>query len=463
MPIKFQFGHAKVLSNFAGLAIHDDALYFQELDDDTNPIRSISIPLEEGCVVNGSIKNFDMLEAAFAKLHKETGRINEPVSIGIPSHDAVIRPLNFPKMSLDDVKGTLTLNFDEYFPQFSNTEAVFDALIIKTPDESQDSDNITVLTAVAKADMIERLLNIARKTEIPAGAVEPFIFAMTRSAPEAQEGLSVFASSHAIVTTWNGNGIYFRAANNARGMQDIMSTIQYIENQYRRVRIGHVVLAGLEFQINSTSEINVINLTDKFFAARGLALRNRSAVPALDIRPKEYVELERRRYAFNPTRLAMWMMLAGFFMLSAGTIGFAVQNIRDIADDIELMRDNVNELTNRRLRLVQDNQRLEQERKKTEKIIDFFRSDIPVLEVMNALESSAGTGIKFDNADFSRNLTIVTVVIDGKAEDEQSVINLTEGLKSSGLFSQVRLPISQRDQTKRIIFKLVLVVRSESN
>ena len=84
---------------------------------------------------------------------------------------------------------------------------------------------------------------------------------------------------------------------------------------------------------------------------------------------------------------------------------------------------------------------------------------MPVLEVMNALESSAGTGIKFDNADFSRNLTIVTVVIDGKAQDEQSVINLTEGLKSSGLFSRVMLPVSQKDQTKRIIFKLVLTVR----
>lgn len=463
MPIKFQFGHTKILSNFAGLAIHDEALYFQELDDDTNPIRSISIPLDEGCVVNGTIKNFDALEAAFAKLHKEAGKINEPVSIGIPSHDAVIRPLSFPRMSLDDVKGTLNLNFDEYFPQYSSSEAVFDALIIKTPDESQDSDNITVLTAVARINVIERLLNIARKTEIPAGAVEPLIFAMTRSAPEAQEGMSVFASIHAIVTTWNGNGIYFRAANNARGMQDIMSTIQYIENQYRRARIGHVVLAGLDFQINSTSEIKVINMTDKFFAARGLALRNRSAIPALDIRPKEYVELERRRYAFNPTRLAMWIMLAGFFMLSAGTIGFAVQNIRDIVDDIELMRDNVSELTNRRMRLVQDNQRLEQQKNKTEKIIDFLRSDIPVLEVMNALEASAGTGIKFDNADFSRNLTIVTVVIDGKAEDEQSVINLTEGLKSSGLFSQVRLPVSQKDLTKRIIFKLILVVRSEAS
>lgn len=458
MPIKFHFGHTKVLTNFAGLAILDDALYFQELDDDEKPVRSITIPLDEGCVVNGSIRNLDLLESAFGKLYKETGRINEPVSIGIPSHDAVIRPLTFPRMSLDDVKSTLNLNFDEYFP-FSSTEAVFDALIIKTPNDSEDSENITVLTAAAKINLIERLLDISRKTNIPAGAVEPLIFAMTRTAPEAQEGLSVFASAHAIVTTWNGDGIYFRAANNTRGIQDITSTVQYIENQYRRVRVSHLVLAGLNFQLNSTDTMNVINMTDKFFASRGLAMRNRSPIPALDLRPQEYVELERRRYAFNPTRLAMWMMLAGFFMLSSGTIGYSVTRIRELITDIDDLRDNVSVLTQRRMRLAEENSRLEKLKNKTEKIIDFLQSDMPVLEVMNALESSAGTGIKFDNADFSRNLTIVTVVIDGKAQDEQSVINLTEGLKSSGLFSRVMLPVSQKDQTKRIIFKLVLTVK----
>lgn len=463
MAVKFHFGHTKLIQNFAGLAIHDDAIYFQELDDEEKPVRSITVPLDDGCVVNGTIRNFDMLEAAFMKLSKETGRINEPVSIGIPSHDAVIRPLNFPRMNLDDVKSTISLNFDEYFP-FSSDDAVFDALIIKTPNEneSESSENITVLTAAARIAMIEKLLDIARKAGVPAGAVEPLVFAMTRSAPEALDGLSIFAEVHSIVTTWNGDGIYFRAANNAKGIQDIMSTVQYIENQYRHVRVGHLVLAGLNFQLNSNSDVNVINFTDKYFASRGLAMRNRSPVPALDLRPREYVELERRRYAFNPTRLALWMMLAGFFMLSAGTIGYSVTKIRDLIDEIDEFRDNVSILTQRRMRLTEENLRLDKQKQKTEKLIAFFQSDIPVLEIMNALESSAGTGVKLDNADFSRNLSVVTVVIDGKAQDEQSVINLTEGLKASGLFSHVMLPVSQKDALKRIVFKLVLTARSES-
>lgn len=461
MAVRFHFGHTKVIQNFAGLAIHDDALYFQELDDEEKPVRSITVPLDEGCVVNGTIKNFDTLEAAFMKLSKETGRINEPVSIGIPSHDAVIRPLNFPRMTLDDVKSTISLNFDEYFP-FSSDDAVFDALIIKTPNESELSDeNIIVLTAAAKITIIEKLLDISRKAGIPAGAVEPLIFAMTRSVSEAEEGLCIFAEAHSIVTTWNGDGIYFRAANNSRGIQDIMSTIQYIENQYRHTRISHLILAGLDFQLNSSTDMDVINLKDKFFASRGLAMRNRSPIPAIDLRPSKYVELERRRYSFNPTRLALWMMMSGFFMLSAGTIGYSITKVRDLMDRVDEKRDNISILTQRRMRLVQENSKLDESRKKTEKIIEFLQSDIPVLEVLNALEISAGTGIKFDNADFSRNLSVVTVVIDGKADDENSIISLSEGLKASKLFSRIMLPVSQKDMTKRIIFKLVLVVRSE--
>ena len=87
----------------------------------------------------------------------------------------------------------------------------------------------------------------------------------------------------------------------------------------------------------------------------------------------------------------------------------------------------------------------------------FLQGDIPALEIMETLEANAGIGLKFDTADFSRNgLTGVTVILDGKAENDKVVMNMTEGLKASNKFSSVMLPISQRDQTGRIVFKLIL-------
>ena len=79
---------------------------------------------------------------------------------------------------------------------------------------------------------------------------------------------------------------------------------------------------------------------------------------------------------------------------------------------------------------------------------------------MNALEAHFAAGIKFDEADFSRTFMAgITVVIDGKAADEKTILSMTEGLKQSDLFNDVRLPISQKAQTGQVIFKLILRVK----
>ena len=124
------------------------------------------------------------------------------------------------------------------------------------------------------------------------------------------------------------------------------------------------------------------------------------------------------------------------------------------------MRTNVSDLTRRRIELTEANTKLERQRNKTEKILEFLKTDIPVLEIMNALEANSGTGVKFDTATYSRVLTGgFSVVIDGKAADDKSILQMTEGLKQNDMFKSVLLPVSQKAQTQQIIFKLILTVR----
>ena len=49
----------------AAMAIHDEFIYFIEIDEESKPQRKITVPLADGCINNGQIKNFDMLEVAF--------------------------------------------------------------------------------------------------------------------------------------------------------------------------------------------------------------------------------------------------------------------------------------------------------------------------------------------------------------------------------------------------------------
>lgn len=458
MPISFK--KTIVQGNSAGLAIHNDCLRFVELDEHGNPARQETVPLMEGCIHNSTIKNFDMLEAAFAEVYKRVGRLREPVMIGIPNGDTIIRMINLPNMSIEDVRGTVDLNFDEYFP-YPRPDAVFDTLRVITPADAAGSrDEITALTVAAKKETIEKILDLARKAGLPAGAVEPLSFSMLRAVPEAQEGLSILATPDTVIAVYEGNGIFYRSANNLSGAQDILNTMQFIETTYRHLRVSKLILAGLNFQISPNSEMNIVRVDDEYFAAKSLALRAQEETQKLDLRPIEYVELERRRYSFNPNRMIFWGLLVGFVMLSIGTISFALMRIRDIDLALEDKRVSNTDLMSQRAALSRRNAELEKKQKETEQILDFLKGDIPVLEIMNAIEKHFTVGVKLETADFSRSSAAgVTVVIDGKAADEGAILSMTEGLKNSGVFSEVRLPVSMRAMTGQIIFKLILQVK----
>ena len=460
MKRTFDFGKQKLFNKIrAGLAIHDKFLYFIELDDEKNIIRKVNVPLADGCVIDAHIKDFELLKDGFDEICKITGKISEPVSIGLPSGDTVIRLLQFPDMDIKDIYGIININFEEYFPT-KREDAVFDVIRIKTPPILHEKDNINVLVAAAKKCTVEEVLDAAQKSGIPVGTIEPVNFAMLRSIPEAEEGLCIFADVHSIVVVWEGQGIFFRAAKNLEGMNDIFNTIQFTETQYRTIRLNKIILAGLNVQISTDSGVDIVNIKDEYYSAEGLAMCHDNDFQYLDLRPVEFVELETRKYSFNPMRIILCGLIAVFFMLSSGTIAFTLYSIRNIIVETEILRESVGDFTRRRIELAQENSRLEIQKEKTEKILNFLQSDIPVLEIMKALEIYSGTGLKFDSATFSRGTAgEISVVLDGKAKDDKSVFTLIEGLTKSGLFLNIMLPVSQKNQNGDIVFKVILTAQ----
>ena len=150
-----------------------------------------------------------------------------------------------------------------------------------------------------------------------------------------------------------------------------------------------------------------------------------------------------------------------FVMLSIGTISFTWMRIRDLGIELDDKRVANSDLLAQRAALARDNADLENKQKHTQQVLDFLKGDMPVLEVMSALEAHFEAGVKLDEADFTRALTGgITVMIDGKAADEKAILSMTEGLKQSGMFEDVRLPVSQKAQTGQIIFKLILRVKA---
>ena len=443
----------------AAMAIHDEFIYFIEIDENNDVRRKITVPLADGCIINGQIKNFDFLKNAFLEVRKSIGKINIPVCIGLPEGETIIRFPSFPDMSIEDIRGILDLNFSEYFP-YPREEAVFDTVKIKTPGENRK--NITVLAASARKQTVEQILAAAHDAGITAGSVEPLNFAMIRAIPEAYQGLCVIADKHNIVAVWNGDGIYFRIADTSKNTQDIFNTIRYVENQYRGTQVSKIILLGSEFEVGGSSNDSgpkVITERDEYYAARGLAMRNNPGFPAIDMRPIEFIEIERRRSSFSVYKLILWVLILIFFMFSAGTISYTLLCIQDINDQMALLRDVVQDLTPQRIALTRQNTELEQQNAETEKVLRFLQNDIPALEILNELENSAGMqfGVHFDDAEFTHNDSgRFVVTINGNAEDEPALIDSLKKLNDSKKFREIKIPVSQQDETGQVNFTLIL-------
>ena len=469
----------RVSSSFeAGLSLHNKFLRYVELNEIHERVREFTIDFDEGCIVNNSIKNFVLLENALVKLRDAISGFHAPVVVGLPSNDVLIKPVQFPDMPIDDIKSSIALNFSEHFT-LPEEDSVFDAVIISTPPEARHKANtVTVLAVAARKSRVDKVLEIAHKVGMPIKAIEAVNFSLLRSITEDSEGLCIFADPRNIITTWQGHGIFFRTADNVNSFNDIRSTIQFIETQYRGVRVSKIILARVNFQIASSPEVQIINIKDLYYSAEGLALRESSDI-VLDLRPAEYVALEKRRNSLNASRIILASLTAAFFLLSMGTVIFTFVRMSLIQNAIDITRLLVDELALKRDELIKDNARLQKIRTQTERNIKFLIDDMPVLEVLNSIEVNAGTGIKIDDAAFARSGKNFTVSINGTASDEKSLISLSEGLKETGMFLDVIVPTTAKNADKsnsseanqanevnevnQVKFSMTLTLRSENN
>lgn len=442
----------------AGLAIHDNALYYAELDENDSTIRKFAVKLEQGCVINNSVKDFELLEAGFTQLKHLTGDITS-VNIGIPSGDVIVRPVTFPQMSMEDVKSALNLNFEEYFP-FARDESIFDTARVKLPPSIPKNDDTAILTAALRKSYMEKILTVARNSDFTVNAIEPVNFAMLRRIPEARSGFCLIADTKSIVTVWEGNGIFYRNSDNTQSPRDILNTLQYLRSQYRTISIDKIFLAGIDFQeLHENSDIKIFHLQDSFYLAEGLAMRTGS-VNSLDLRPVEYVLSEKRRYSFNLTRLLLVGMLSVFVIMSVGSIVRSFHGAKLLNLELELLRGSIRDLSNRRIILMEENSRLERQRINAEKILNFVHDDIPALEILNELEENSESGIKFQMVNFTRDKSGCVVSIEGTANDDKSLVSMTEGLNESGLFESVIISRSQKSRRGSVEFNIILRVKN---
>lgn len=79
------------------------------------------------------------------------------------------------------------------------------------------------------------------------------------------------------------------------------------------------------------------------------------------------------------------------------------------------------------------------------------------------LDTLAGTSVKLNQFDFSRNITRGTIKISGIADTRQSLSDFRDSLEKEGSFTSVNLPISSLIKNKDLLFSIDLSLATTTN
>ena len=301
---------------FAGIALHGDSVRYLELSGNKGALRVVKqeiIPIAHGAIVKDSLVGVDAIGAALESLKSAVGGFNCPVVLGIPSRDVILRLVEYPRMSIEDVKEALQFEFDKYFP-YPYQEAAADVAEVEVP--SPDAmDKSTVLVATCRQRIVTDVVKIASRAGISLAAVEPMNVAFFRAAigPSMRSDsyfvVFVEPESTQIMLGYKDNGILFRSTaadltsrevrESDEGimpiLRDVQNTIIFAGNQYRGIEPNNLILGGivgkdsrLGMLLETGASVNVISLdvwnlwqtaspignVGGFEAAFGLAMRN---------------------------------------------------------------------------------------------------------------------------------------------------------------------------------------------
>jgi cell division protein FtsB len=178
-----------------------------------------------------------------------------------------------------------------------------------------------------------------------------------------------------------------------------------------------------------------------------------------DLRPVELLQKEIKKKSFSLMRLLVTLL----FLFFVGSSGFylATMTLKAIGlkEEIEYKQLEVDDLETSQRSLEAEIRRLQGREKVFSETLKIMQDDLPTIEAFNALESNTEYGMRLESVKFAAGQAggANTLTVDASAATEDQIVQFTDGLTESGVFSQVRMPSSRLDEgTGRVAFTLVL-------
>ncbi len=121
--------------------------------------------LAPGAIMDGEVADHDLLAAEIKEFWSSHSFKGKSVSLGIANQKVVVRLLDFPHMSEEDLRGAISFEAQDHIPMPID-EAVLDFVVLGPHGEGSDLDRILIVAA--QREMISRYSSAMR-----AGGLQP--------------------------------------------------------------------------------------------------------------------------------------------------------------------------------------------------------------------------------------------------------------------------------------------------
>jgi len=138
------------------------------------------IMLPEGVMRDGEIDNPETISTYLRELWKQNHISKRKVIVGIANQKVVVRPMDLPFMSEDELEGAVKYQIQEFIP-IPIDDAIIDYEVVDEYITGEEERMQTVLLAAAHREMITSFMEACAGAGLTPEAVELKAFAMVRS------------------------------------------------------------------------------------------------------------------------------------------------------------------------------------------------------------------------------------------------------------------------------------------
>ena|SRR5215210_1980461 len=134
--------------------------------------------LQAGAIADGEVADHDLLAYELREFWASHSFKGKTVYLGVANQKVVVRLLDFPRMSPEDLKGAISFEAQDHIPM-PIEEAILDYVVLGPQGEGSDLDRILIVAA--QKEMISRYSSAVRTAGLRAEGVDVKALSLVRS------------------------------------------------------------------------------------------------------------------------------------------------------------------------------------------------------------------------------------------------------------------------------------------